>query len=237
MSKKGRGKRNKEENKEGECQDKLYLCSVSMFICVCNDKITHVSKQVQRKKSRHKWGNIFQVTAQSWSLLLTGKIQSVWSTRILFVLEKVNRNKYFFHSNNLNLCERDKGKENWVHTCSESMCESRENSLLLVLPPPAWRAHRTEIYEGTTSVRVRNASGKHVYHISSQWHAIAVRWRRYRQLVQSPYSGWGSGGRFGSAQALEEHRAAAVCGCQLHVCFSMAQEEWLLAPGVSICFQ
>lgn len=75
-SKKGRGKRNKEENKEGECQDKLYLCSVSMFFCVCNDEITHVSKQVQRKKSHQKWGNIFHVTAQSWSLL-TGKNQSV----------------------------------------------------------------------------------------------------------------------------------------------------------------
>lgn len=56
-----------------------------------------MSKQVQRKKSHHNWGNVFHVTAQSWSLL-SGKIQSAWSTIILLLLEKVNRNKQYFFS-------------------------------------------------------------------------------------------------------------------------------------------
>lgn len=43
----------------------------------------------------------------------------------------------FFHSNNLNLHVRDKEQEKWLHTSSMCMCASKENSLLLVVSPPA----------------------------------------------------------------------------------------------------
>lgn len=91
----------------------------------------------------------------------------------------------FFDSNTLNTCETDKEKK-CMYTGGMCICEGRENNLLLVFLPTAQSsssdAHRTEIYEGTTSVRVGNSSRKHVYYISFQWHEITVRLGRYRQI-------------------------------------------------------
>lgn len=102
---------------------------------------------------------------QSWSLLLTGNIQSSWFISISFLLGKVNRNKrHLFSFEQFKSVWEGKKNEKWVHAWSVPTCGSKQPATCIPTPAQGrdWDAHRAEIDEGTTSARVGNLPWKRV---------------------------------------------------------------------------